>query len=724
MTMTTEHPLTRGLNAEQRQAVTAKPGHQLILAGAGSGKTRVLVHRIAWLVEACDLSLYNIMAVTFTNKAAGEMRHRVEQLLDLPTQGVWIGTFHGLAHRLLRQHWQAAGLIENFQIIDSDDQLRIIKRVLRALNLDEKQWIPKQQQYFINQQKEQGLRAHDVHHDGCIIKQTQIKIYQAYESACTQSGLVDFADILLRAYELFRDHKDLLSIYQQRFKHILVDEFQDTNHLQYAWISMLVNDSNFLTIVGDDDQSIYGWRGAKVENLHKFIRDFPNVTTIRLEQNYRSTATILGAANAIIAKNQGRMGKELWTDAHEGERIGLYSAFNDLDEAQFIVSRIKQWLEQGGSRREIALLYRSNAQSRVLEEALLHATIPYRIYGGLRFYERAEIKDLLAYLRLIFNRHDDAAFERIVNTPPRGLGDKTLEELRMFARDQQIGLWDSAKQLLAKNQLSARAGNALQAFIQLIEDLEQAIAGLSVSSQVDYLINHSGLQDFYQSERGEKSLSRIENLRELVVAAKEFNDIEVELGMSPIAAFLTHAALEAGEAEANAGVEAVQLMTLHAAKGLEFPLVFMCGMEEGLFPHYLTQQDERQLEEERRLCYVGMTRAMQKLYLTVAQVRRLYGNESYQRPSRFLAEIPQAFIEEIRMNTRIIKPQTQASKALPQATVADLPYQLGQRVRHPVFGDGVVLNFEGQGEHLRLQVRFAKAGVKWLVAAYAKLEAQ
>lgn len=721
MTMVTEHRLTRGLNPQQLQAVTAKPGHQLILAGAGSGKTRVLVHRIAWLVEMADLSLYNILAVTFTNKAAGEMRHRVEQLLDLPTQGVWIGTFHGLAHRLLRQHWQAAGLIENFQIIDSEDQLRVIKRVLRSLNLDDKQWIPKQQQYFINQQKEQGFRPHDVHAEGCIIKQTQIKIYQAYESACAQSGLVDFAEILLRAYELFRDHKDLLAIYQQRFRHILVDEFQDTNSLQYAWITLLITHDNYLTVVGDDDQSIYGWRGAKVENLRKFIRDFPDANTIRLEQNYRSTATILNAANAIIAKNQGRMGKELWTEANAGEPIGLYSAFNDLDEAQFVVARIKQWLEQGGTRREIAILYRSNAQSRVLEEALLLATIPYRIYGGLRFYERAEIKDLLAYLRLIFNNHDDAAFERIVNTPPRGIGDKTLEELRLFARTHAIGLWDAAIQITQQSGLPTRANHALSLFIELIVKLGQAIHHLPISEQVDYLIEHSGLQAFYQSERGEKSLARLENLRELVVAAREFNDIEIEEGISPLAAFLTHAALEAGEAEANAGVEAVQLMTLHSAKGLEFPLVFMCGMEEGLFPHYLTQQDANQLEEERRLCYVGMTRAMQKLYLTVAQVRRLYGNENYQRPSRFLAEIPSEYIEEIRMNSRIVRPNQQPQARLSSASSADSPFQLGQRVHHASFGDGVVLNFEGRGEHLRLQVRFDTAGVKWLVAAYAKL---
>lgn len=719
--MVTEHALTHGLNPQQRQAVAAAPGHQLILAGAGSGKTRVLVHRIAWLVEVADISLYNIMAVTFTNKAAGEMRHRVEQLLDLPTQGVWIGTFHGLAHRLLRQHWQTAGLIENFQIIDSEDQLRLVKRVLRSLNMDEKQWIPKQQQYFINQQKEQGFRPKDVHANGCIIKQTQIQIYQAYESACTQSGLVDFSEILLRAYELFRDNRELLAIYQQRFRYILVDEFQDTNSLQYAWITLLMTHDNYLTVVGDDDQSIYGWRGAKVENLRKFVRDFPDATTIRLEQNYRSSATILNAANAIIAKNQTRMGKELWTEAHAGEPIGLYSAFNDLDEAQFIVARIKQWLEQGGTRREIALLYRSNAQSRVLEEALLLANIPYRIYGGLRFYERAEIKDLLAYLRLIYNHNDDAAFERIVNTPPRGIGDKTLDELRSFARAQGVGLWAAAIDLIQQSALSTRANHALKLFIELINQLSQAIETFSLSEQVDYLIEHSGLQAFFQAERGEKSLARLENLRELVVAAREFNDIGVEEGMSPVAAFLTHAALEAGEAAANVGVEAVQLMTLHSAKGLEFPLVFMCGMEEGLFPHYLTQQDANQLEEERRLCYVGMTRAMQKLYLTAAQVRRLHGNESYQRPSRFLAEIPSEYIEEIRMNSRIVRPSAYRSQALPAASTEDSQFRLGQRVHHASFGDGVVLNFEGRGEHLRLQVRFDKAGVKWLVAAYAKL---
>jgi len=709
------------LNEAQRQAVTAESGHLLVLAGAGSGKTSVLVKRIAWLIQAQGISPYSLFAVTFTNKAAGEMRARIENLLGFQATGMWIGTFHSIAHKLLRKHAKTAGLEDTFQIIDAEDQHRIIKRLLKGLNLDEKQWAPRAQQWFINHNKEEGLRPQHLSDDGDIIKKTQIKIYAAYEEVCQNANLVDFSELLLRAHELWLNNSEILEHYRQRFRYILIDEFQDTNNLQYAWISLLAGKNNHVTIVGDDDQSIYGWRGAQVENIHKFAKDFPDTQTIRLEQNYRSTGNILKAANHIIANNFGRMGKNLWTEDGEGEKISLYTAFNEIDEARFITAKIKQWINEGNLRSECAILYRSNAQSRVLEEALIQMGIPYRIYGGHKFFERQEIKDALSYLRLIFNRHDAAAFERVINTPTRGIGERTIAEIRDEAKIKSASLWTASLLLIENKSLSSRACSALMRFINLINQLDKDIEGLTLAEQVEHIVKHSGLLAMYQNARGEKAQARVENLQELIVAAKQYTP-EEDSELPLLADFLTHAALEAGEGQEKEFADSVQLMTLHSAKGLEFPLVFIAGLEEGLFPHYLSVHDPNQIEEERRLCYVGMTRAKQKLYLTFAETRRIYGQESRNQPSRFLTELPEDCVDEIRMRTKIIKPaHKKASPFAIKNTAHESGYQLGQGVTHAKFGEGTILNIEGRGEHTRVQVKFQDHGTKWLVAAYAKL---
>lgn len=718
--------LTDDLNEAQRQAVTAPSGHQLVLAGAGSGKTRVLVHRIAWLLEVENASPHNILAVTFTNKAAAEMRSRIEQLLGYSARAMWIGTFHGLAHRLLRTHWQEAGLKENFQILDSEDQYRLVRRVLKTLNLDEKQWSPKNIQWFINGQKDAGLRPEHIDDNGDIVTKTLVKVYQAYEAACAQGGLVDFAELLLRSHELWLHSPDVLSHYQQRFKHILVDEFQDTNPIQYAWVRLLAGNDGQVMIVGDDDQSIYGWRGAKVENIHRFIQDFPTVQTIRLEQNYRSTNTILSAANAMIANNPSRMGKNLWSDGQAGEPIALYGGFNEIDEARFVASQISLWAEHGKAKRDIAILYRSNAQSRALEEALIQARIPYRVYGGLRFFERAEIKDALAYLRLLINRDDDAAFERVVNLPTRGIGERTLMEVRNTARARQVPMWQAAMEVIKQQALPARASNALQAFLDLINELAATTQDLALNELTDHVLVGSGVLDHHRKDKTEKGRSRVENLEELIQAANQFEpDPDTDIS-SPLAAFLAHVALESGESQADPFSDCVQLMTMHSAKGLEFPFVIICGMEEGLFPHYLSEEDPLQLEEERRLFYVGMTRAMQRLLLTYAEVRRLHGSERYHRPSRFLKEVPKEYVQEVKLRSQH-RPRSAPQPVLQSRGINsqnDLGLSLGQRVSHGVFGDGTILNFEGQGQHTRVQVNFDNEGSKWLVAAYANLSSK
>ncbi|HGF7366081.1 TPA: DNA helicase II [Vibrio cholerae] len=715
--------LLDGLNDKQREAVAAPLENLLILAGAGSGKTRVLVHRIAWLMSVEEASPFSVMAVTFTNKAAAEMRGRIEELMHGTASGMWCGTFHGICHRILRAHYLDAKLLEDFQIIDSDDQQRLLKRLIKAHNLDDKQWPARQVAWWINNQKDEGLRpAHINAFDP--VTQTYLKLYTAYQEACDRAGLVDFAEILLRALELLRGNQHIREHYQARFKHILVDEFQDTNAIQYAWLRMMAGAQSNVMIVGDDDQSIYGWRGARVENIEKFTREFPSVNTIRLEQNYRSTKTILEASNTLIANNSERMGKQLWTEGLVGEPISVYSAYNELDEARFVVSKIKGWQEQGGTLTDCAILYRNNAQSRVLEEALLQASLAYRIYGGMRFFERQEIKDALSYLRLINNRNDDTAFERVINTPPRGLGDKTLETIRFAARDRGCTLWDASVGLLNDQVLTGRAASALSRFVELINALEEEGIDMPLHVLTDHAVKTSGLLEMYQQEKGEKSKARIENLEELVTATRQFEKPEEAQEMTMLTAFLTHAALEAGEGQADEHDDAVQLMTLHSAKGLEFPLVFMVGVEEGMFPSQMSAEEAGRLEEERRLCYVGMTRAMQKLYITYAEMRRLYGQDKYHKPSRFIRELPEGCLDEVRMKAQVSRPTSTGrfSQTVVKESFNETGFNLGSRVRHPKFGEGTIINFEGSGPQSRVQVAFNGEGIKWLVTSYARLE--
>lgn len=713
--------LLEGLNDKQREAVAAPRINMLVLAGAGSGKTRVLVHRIAWLLSVEQASPFSIMAVTFTNKAAAEMRHRIEDLIGTSQGGMWIGTFHSLAHRLLRAHYLDANLPQDFQIIDSDDQYRLIRRIVKSMDLDDKQWPARQGMWYINGKKDEGLRPQHIQTYGNPVETTWLKVYQAYQEACDRAGLVDFAELLLRAHELWLNKPQILEHYQNRFTNILVDEFQDTNRIQYAWIRMLAGQTGKVMIVGDDDQSIYGWRGAQVENIQNFLNEFPGAETIRLEQNYRSTSNILKAANALIANNSDRLGKNLWTEGAEGEPISLYCAFNDLDEARYVVGRIKRWQEEGGALTDCAILYRSNAQSRIMEEALLQAAMPYRIYGGQRFFERQEIKDALSYMRLTANRHDDASFERVVNTPTRGIGDRTLDIVRQVARDNQITLWESALQVIEHKMLAGRATAAIQRFLELIETLASETADMPLHVQTDRIIRDSGLKAMYEQEKGEKAQARIENLEELVTATRQFSHQDEDEDLMPLQAFLSHAALESGESQADAYQDAVQLMTLHSAKGLEFSQVFIVGVEEGMFPSQMSLDEGGRLEEERRLAYVGVTRAMKKLTLTYAENRRLYGKEVSHRPSRFIGELPKECVEEVRLRATVSRPVNHNRLGTPIIS-NDTGYSLGQRVKHPKFGDGTIINIEGSGEHCRLQIAFNGEGIKWLVAAFARLE--
>ena len=717
-------PILESLNDAQRQAVTAPAEATLVIAGAGSGKTRVLVHRAAWLIDVEGISPQSLLAVTFTNKAAAEMRGRIEGLLGTPVNHLWIGTFHGLAHRMLRRHWREAGLPQNFQIIDSDDQIRLIKRLLKSLEIDDSLWVPREIQYFINGQKDEGLRPQHLDDEGDPQRRQKIALYQSYEEVCQRGGLVDFAELLLRAHELWLNNAELLAHYRRRFQHLLVDEFQDTNAIQYAWLRILAGKEGIPFAVGDDDQSIYRWRGARVEHIQQFQKDFPGTTVVKLEQNYRSTGTILKAANAVIANNSSRMGKNLWTDGVAGEAIRIYSAYNERDEADFVIGRLRDWIDQGNLRADTAILYRSNAQSRVLEEALINAGIPYRVYGGLRFFERAEIKDALAYLRLTSNRDDDSSFERVVNKPTRGIGARTVEIMRSYARANSCSMWRAAG-AIASDELSSRAGNAVIAFLNLIERLALETAELELEDKVDHVIHASGLIDFFKKDKGEKGETRIENLLELVSAAKSFEPDPAE-EMSAVDEFLSHAALEAGEGQADAWEDCVQLMTMHSAKGLEFPQVFLCGMEDGLFPHQRSIADPQGLEEERRLCYVGITRAKETLFITHAEQRRLHGIDNFSQPSRFISEIPDEYVEEIRPRVQVSRPvQTRTRRTRTRgsiATGADMGVRLGQRVRHGKFGDGVILNCEGQGAHARVEVNFETAGTKWLVLSYANLD--
>jgi DNA helicase-2/ATP-dependent DNA helicase PcrA len=743
--------LLDGLNDAQREAVTAPAGHYLVLAGAGSGKTRVLTHRIGWLLQVERASPWSVLAVTFTNKAAGEMRGRTEALVEGGARGLTIGTFHGIAHRLLRRHWREAKLPETFQILDSDDQQRLVKRTIQGLGLDEARFPPRQACWFINAAKDEGKRPDALDAGYNANHRVLIDIYRAYEDACRRSGLVDFAELLLRAHELWLHNDELLRHYRERFRHLLIDEFQDTNTLQYAWIRVLAGNSGQVFVVGDDDQAIYGWRGARVENVQHFLRDFPSAKTIRLEQNYRSTGNILAAANAVIAHNPDRLGKQLWTAGDAGAAIELYAAYNEQDEARYVVERVREHLRADARPSDHAILYRSNAQSRTFEEQLNQHSIAYRVYGGLRYFDRAEVKDALAYLRLAANRHDDAAFERAVNTRPGGIGDRRLDGLRQRARRDEASLWEAALTELGADQLAGRAKNALRAFLQLIEDLardclapshvpEFALAGarlegppagavgdaaggdepLALSEQIEHALARSGLRDFYEKDSRGSAESRVENLDELSNVAARFRRTpeDLEAGLSELAAFLSHAALEAGEGQGEAWQDCVQLMTLHSAKGLEFPHVFLVGMEDGLFPSQKSTEEAGRLEEERRLAYVGITRAREHLVLTYAESRRLHGVESYARPSRFLGEIPPQLLHEVRPKVQVSRPAF-AGRAMPQE--AKTPFKLGQGVRHATFGEGVVLGYEGAGAHTLVEVNFAAAGRKRLVLAFANL---
>ena len=743
------------LNPAQREAVSAPRGHYLVLAGAGSGKTRVLTHRIAWLLEVERVSPWSILAVTFTNKAAGEMRARTQNLVGEGTRGLSIGTFHGIAHRLLRRHWREARLPETFQILDSDDQQRLVKRTIQGLGIDEARFPPRQATWFINSAKDEGKRPQAIDAAGNPLASTLLDIYVAYERACQRAGLVDFAELLLRAHELWLHDDALLAHYRERYQHLLIDEFQDTNTLQYAWIRVLAghggpgaagagrtgaaaSDSGQVFVVGDDDQAIYGWRGARVENVQHFLRDFPNAKTIRLEQNYRSTANILGAANAVIAHNPSRLGTQLWTADGSGAPIEVYAAYNEQDEARFVVERIREYIREHRAS-DAAILYRSNAQSRNFEEQLVQHRIAYRVYGGQRFFDRAEIKDALAYLRLIANRHDDAAFERVVNTPPRGIGDRTIDLLRARARREDTSMWEAVLAELTDSTLAGRAKNALRAFLSLIDDLARdclvaaspaRLAGdaesvaidepLPLAEQMDNAIVRSGLREYHEKDKSSAE-ARTENLDELVNVASRFERTaeDIEAGLSELSAFLAHAALEAGEAQAGIGEDCVQLMTLHSAKGLEFPLVFLVGLEDGLFPSHKSVEEPGRLEEERRLAYVGITRAREQLVLSHAETRRMHGMEMYGRPSRFLNEIPRDLLHEIR-------PRVQVSRPLRESSHASLPmevptFTLGQRISHAQFGEGVVVDYEGSGAHTRVQVNFESVGQKWLVLAFANL---
>ena len=717
--------LLDGLNDKQREAVAAPLGNYLVLAGAGSGKTRVLTHRVAWLVAVEGVSEGSIMAVTFTNKAAAEMRHRIRDTLaryaSVSLFGMWIGTFHNIAHRLLRAHHLDVGLPQDFQILDAEDQVRLLKRLLKLHHYDEKAFPPKQACWYINNKKDEGLRPAQIDDGGDRFEKEWIRIYQIYQDTCDRAGLVDFAELLIRAYELFMQKPVILQRYQQRFQHILVDEFQDTNKIQYAWIRALAGEQGKVMIVGDDDQSIYGWRGAQVDNIQRFLKDF-KAETIRLEQNYRSTGNILQSANALIANNGDRLGKNLWTAGEPGEPVGIYAAFNELDEAKFVASQIQVWQEDGGRLGDCAILYRSNSQSRVIEEALLRTQIPYRIYGGMRFFERQEIKDALAYLRLINNRHDDAAFERVINTPTRGIGDRTLEILRELTRERQMTLWQAVQVAVQENRLTGRVATALLRFQELIYSLQTDTAEMPLFAQTDFVIKHSGLYAMYQQEKGEKGEVRIENLEELVTATREFVKPEEAEEMTDLTAFLTHASLEAGDEQASPYQDCVEMMTLHSAKGLEFPRVFMVGMEEGVFPSFRSFEEPGRLEEERRLAYVGITRAKRKLTLCYAESRRLYAKEERHLPSRFIAELPNECVQEIRLRGTVTRALNPISLSSARTDSDELAWKMGQKVLHPKFGAGTIINIEGADNQLRLQIAFQNQGIKWLIAHLAKLE--
>jgi DNA helicase-2/ATP-dependent DNA helicase PcrA len=723
--------LLANLNPEQLAAVTLPPQHGLILAGAGSGKTRVLTTRIAWLVSTGQVGPHGILAVTFTNKAAKEMLARLSAMLPINTRGMWIGTFHGLCNRLLRAHHREAGLPSTFQILDSADQLSAIKRLLKNLNVDDEKYPPRELAHFINAHKEQGIRAAqaEVYDD---YTQRRVELYAEYDAQCQREGVVDFAELLLRTYELLSRNEPLRRHYQERFRHILVDEFQDTNRLQYAWLKLLAGHDGAvpqpngacLFAVGDDDQSIYAFRGAEVGNMRDLEREFKVANVIRLEQNYRSHGNILDAANALIKNNRGRLGKNLWTDAGAGESIRVFEGFSDIDEARFVVDEIRELVRDGHPRQQIALLYRSNAQSRVLEHQLFTVGVPYRVYGGLRFFDRQEIKHALAYLRLIGNPDDDTAFSRVVNFPTRGIGGRSIEALQEAAHRANSSLYNAAAGLAGK------AGTSVGNFIRLIETMRVETEGLPLPEVIDHLIERSGLRAHYLGEK--EGRERLENLDELINAASNFLQEESDTlanpaEADPLASFLAHASLEAGEHQAGEGQEAVQLMTVHAAKGLEFDVVFITGLEQGLFPHDNAAQERDGLEEERRLMYVAVTRARKRLYLTLAQTRMLHGQTRYCVPSIFLEELPEELLRKVGHAPAFAAksaPYSVKEPATGYASAAEAPVgglRIGQSVQHAKFGLGVIVSAEGRGGDARVQVNFGTHGMKWLALEYAKL---
>jgi DNA helicase-2/ATP-dependent DNA helicase PcrA len=717
--------LLSGLNEPQLAAVTLPPQHALILAGAGSGKTRVLTTRIAWLISTGQASPQTILGVTFTNKAAKEMLTRLSAMLPINAKGMWIGTFHGLCNRLLRAHYRDAGLPQLFHILDSADQQAAIKRLLKNLNVDDEKFPPRELTWFINAQKEAGLRASAVEAWDDWTKR-RVELYAAYEAQCQKEGVVDFAELLLRSYELLSRNEPLRRHYQERFRHILVDEFQDTNKLQYQWLKLLAghgeNHGAALFCVGDDDQSIYAFRGADVGNMRDFEREFKVQNLIRLEQNYRSHGNILDAANAIIKNNPSRLGKNLWTEAGAGEPIRVHESYSDGDEARFIVEEVKALARDGHARAEIALLYRSNAQSRALEHALFNAGLPYRVYGGLRFFERAEIKHALAYLRLIANTNDDTAFARVVNFPARGIGARSIEQLSDAARAANSSLH------AAIPHVAGAGGAKLAAFASLIVKLQEA-AQLPLPELVEHVLDLSGLRTYYQNEK--EGQERLANLDELVNAAAGFVAEAGEAGAegelsADLIAFLAHASLEAGEHQAGEGDDALQLMTVHSAKGLEFNIVFICGLEEGLFPHENALNEDKGLEEERRLMYVAVTRARQRLYICFAQTRMLHGQMRYNLPSRFVDEIPADLLKYLtaRAGKGGFAPAVPAFNSAPRPQRSDgSGFRIGQSVKHAKFGLGVIINAEGGGNDARVQINFGNAGMKWLALSVAKLEA-
>ena len=717
--------ILENLNDDQRNAVTSEKQHLLVLAGAGSGKTRVLVHKVAWEVEALGKNPSSIMAVTFTNKAANEMRSRIETLLQAQIFDSWIGTFHGLSHKLLKRFHKEADLSSGFTILDSDDQLRIIKRISKEFNLDEATWPARQSQWQINSWKDEGIRSSKVNEDGDFYTETVNKIYKEYEKTCNRDDLVDFGELILKSYEVIKKSPSVKTFFESRFESVLIDEFQDTNTIQYKWLQEIASAKTKITAVGDDDQSIYGWRGAKVEHVNSFVEDYNNTDVIRLEQNYRSTSVILNAANSLIDNNKDRLGKNLWTEKVEGENIILYQAYNEQDEARYVADVLKDWMLKGGTYEETAILYRSNAQSRAIEEALLRISIPYRIYGGLRFYERLEIKNAIAYLKVIFNNNDNPSFERSVSNPTRGVGEKTLNKIRQTSKKYNISYIKASAKLIDEGNISGRGGAGLKDYLEFVAGCKNFIEENTLSELMELIIKETGLYAYHGKEAGEKGKTRTENLEELITATKNFEQsIKEEITNSQIAEkYLDIISLDSGDRQASEHDDAAQLMTMHSAKGLEFKLVILTGLEESLFPHGRSMESSSQLEEERRLCYVAITRAMEKLYITHAESRRLHGTDTFNPPSRFLKEIPKDLIDEIRPRAQTNIPYNRKDFSETKIEFEmDIGISLGQKVRHKKFGEGIVLNYEGSGESARVQVNFEDSGTKWLVMSYANLE--